>query len=161
MYGSSNSRSEIKDGIERLRGASIERIFIHGQVPELFIQFSNAQRLMSAVMVTGDPQWFIELSESTWVSCESGVIYIGDGSGTEITAEEKAASTRAERTAKRWGAPIAEPVKGRCSNCKWFVCIDGEFSLLDFGVCSFSASPFDGRVVNVASGCGRFLREET
>ena len=161
LYGSSNSRPDIMCGIESLRGSSIEKILIHGQVPELFIQFSNAQRLMSAVMVTGDPEWSIRLSDTHWMSCEGGVVYVGDGSRAGPTAEEKATNAHAESTAERWGAPVAEPLKGRCDNCKWFVRIDGDFSLLDFGACTSSASPFDGRVVNVSSGCGMFRHEET
>jgi len=161
LYGSSNSRPDIERGIEGLRGVSVEKLLVHGQVPELLIQFSNGQRLMSAAMVTGDPEWSIRLPEATWVSCEGGVVYVGGGSGTGTTAEEEATFAHAERTAKRWGVPVAEPNKGRCDNCKWFVCIDGEGHLLDFGVCTSSASPFDGRVVNVASGCGAFLHEET
>jgi len=88
-YGSSNSRPDIKCGIEGLRGVSIEEILIHGQVPELLIQFSNAQRLVSSVMVTGDPAWSIKLPDANWVSCVGGVVYVGDGSGSETTAEEK------------------------------------------------------------------------
>ena len=161
QYGSSNSRPDIKRGIEHLRGASIEKILIHGQVPELLIQFSNAQRLMSAAMVTGDPEWSIKLPDTNWVSCEGGVVYVGDGSGTETTAEEKITIAHAESTAERWGAPVAEPIEGRCNNCKWFVRIDGDFDLLDFGACTSSTSTFDGRIVNVKSGCGAFLNDET
>ena len=161
QFGSSNSRPDIKRGIEGLRGVSIETISIHGEVPELFIQFSNSQRLMSAAMVTGNPEWSIKLPNTTWVSCEGGVVYVGDGSGTETTAEEKATIAHADSTAKRWGTPVSEPIKGRCDNCKWFVRIDGEFSLLDFGACTSSASPFDGRVAKVSSGCGMFQHEET
>lgn len=161
QYGSSNSQSDIKCGIESLRGTSIEKILIHGQVPELLIQFSNAQRLMTAAMVTGDPEWSIRLPDKSWMSCEGGVVYVGDGSGPETTAEERATIAHAKNTAERWGAPIAEPIEGRCDNCKWFVRIDGDFDLLDFGACTSSASPFDGRVVNVKSGCGVFLNDET
>ena len=161
QFGSSNSRPDIKHGIEGLCGVSIEKILIHGQLPELLIQFSNAQRLMSAAMVTGDPEWSIKLPNADWVSCVGGVIYVGDGSGAETTAEEKATIAHAEITAKRWGTPVAEPIEGRCDNCKWFVRIDGDFSLLDFGACTSNASPFDGRIVNVSSGCGVFLHEET
>ena len=119
QYGSSNSRLDIKRGLEGLRESSIDKLSIHGEVPELCIEFSNAQRLMTAAMVTGDPEWSIKLPNKTWLSCERGVIYVGDGSGTETTLEEKATIEHAEQTAERWGLPMAEPIEGRCGSCKW------------------------------------------
>lgn len=160
-YGSSNNRPTIKRGIESLHGVLIETIAIRGQVPELFIQFSNNQRLMTAVMITGDPEWSIRLADENWITCADGIVFVGDGSWTKPTSVETRAITHAESTAKRWGKPGAEPIEGSCDNCHWFVRIDGDFSLLDFGVCTSSASPFDGKVVNIASGCDMFINDET
>src|SRR5689334_1233510 len=43
LYGSSNSRPEITQGIESLRDTAISRISIAGAVPELSIQFDSGQ----------------------------------------------------------------------------------------------------------------------
>lgn len=158
-YGSSNSGADIVRGLEGLQGTSIEAITIRGQVPELLIRFSNSRRLVSAAMTTGDPQWAIRMPDANWMAVEAGVILVGHDSAVQSSPEEREAIAHAERTANRWGTPAAEPSIGRCADCNWFVSIDGQFALLDFGVCTCSASPFDGRVVNVASGCGEFTPE--
>jgi len=38
--------------------------------------------------------------------------------------------------------------------------IDGDADFLDYGVCTAAASPFDGRVVNMRSGCEAFASED-
>jgi DUF3027 family protein len=156
LYGSSNSGPKIEKGISTLQGTNIENVSVVGSVPELTINFSNGQCLRSMVMVSGDPQWNIRLLDGSWLSCEHGRLHAGDGSGSGTTAEEAAMFDRAEAIARRWGTPVSEPKRGNCADCKWFVRIDGNGSLLDFGVCANSASPFDGRVVNCDSGCAAF-----
>jgi Protein of unknown function (DUF3027) len=154
LYGSSNSRPKIEKGISSLQGTDIEKVSVVGSVPELVVNFSNSQSIRSMVMVSGDPQWSIRLSNDIWLSSERGRLYAGDGSGSGATAEEAAMFDRAEAIARRWGTPVSEPKRGNCADCKWFVRLDG--ALLDFGVCANSASPFDGRVVNCSSGCAAF-----
>jgi Protein of unknown function (DUF3027) len=156
LYGSSQSRPKIEKGIANLKGTKIEQISAVGSVPELVINFSNGQCLKSMVMTSGDPQWNIRLPNGTWLSCERGRLYAGDGSASGTSAEEAAMFDRAETIARRWGTPVSEPIRGNCADCKWFVRIDGDGSLLDFGVCANSASPFDGRAVNCSSGCPAF-----
>ena len=70
-----------------------------------------------------------------------------------MTPEERELSELADEVVARWGEPVAEPVKGRCKNCRYFVGLDGEFSLLDYGVCIAEGGPFDGRATSVSSGC--------
>jgi hypothetical protein len=156
LYGSSDSRPKIEKSIANLKGTKIEHISAVGSVPELVINLSNGQCLKSMVMTAGDPQWNIRLPNGTWLSCERGLLCVGDGSASGLGAEEAAMFDRAETITRRWGTPISEPVGGNCANCKWFVRIDGDGSFLDFGVCANSASPFDGRVVNRNSGCAAF-----
>ena len=156
LYGSSDSRPKIEKGINTLKGTKIEHVSVIGSVPELVVNFSNGHCLKSMVMTTGDPQWNIRLPDGTWLSCERGHLYAGDGSGSGTSAEEAAMFDRALAIAQRWGTLVSEPIRGNCADCQWFVRIDGDGSLLDFGVCANSASPFDGRVVNRKSGCQAF-----
>ena len=115
LFGSSDTRPEIADGIRRLQGSRIDDIAAVGAVPEIVALFSNEQRLRSMAMTIGDPQW-----------------------------------------RGRWGVPTAEPVRGKCDACDWFRRLDGDFALLDYGVCIAEKSPFDGRVVERFSGCPVF-----
>ena len=150
----------MNDGIEQLQNVFIEKFIIHGQVPELFIQFSNGQRLLTAGMIKGDSDWQIRMPSSAWISCEEGVIGIGENGPLGLTAEEKIIFDQAENAAKRWGVPVADSVKGRCDNCAWMVRLDGDADLLDYGVCTSEVSPFDGQVINMASGCAFFTDDE-
>jgi hypothetical protein len=117
LYGSSNSRPKIEKGISSLKGTNIKQISVVGSVPELVLDFSNGQTLKSMVMVSGDPQWHIRLPNETWISSESGRLYVGDGGASGTTAEEAAMFDRAEAIAQRWGIPVSEPMSGNCVDC--------------------------------------------
>ena len=157
LYGSSNSNPWIARGLEHLLGAEVKLLSVQGEVPELDIEFSNGHRLISSAMVMGGPAWSIRLLDSRWMTCADGVISIGDGDAVALTDEARAAYEHAAETAQRWGTPIAAAVAGRCGECRWFAAIDAPADLLDYGVCTSSQSPFDGRAVNFSSGCGAFL----
>ena len=155
LFGSSNTRPEIEVGIRGLQGSRIENIEAVGAVPELVALFSNGQRLQSMIMTNGDPQWGIKLPSGSWLSVKGGLLLLDaepEGSTEEYTNESKVT----ENATSRWGVPIAEPVQGRCDSCDWFRRLDGDFYLLDYGVCIAETSPFDGLVVHNSSGCPIF-----
>jgi len=155
LYGSSNSRPEIKAGIDTLIGSTIQAVSLYGEVPELLVQFSNGHSLRSMVAVSGNPEWRIKLAQENYLFAEGQILLIGN-EPTDVTDEEKAAFRVAEHTALRWGIPLAEPKLGNCSDCTSFIYLDGEGSLLDYGTCLSFDSLFDGKVVNCKSGCPQF-----
>jgi hypothetical protein len=155
LFGSSNSRPKMESGIAALRNSTVQSLSVFGPVPELVVQFSNSYRMRTMVMATGDPEWSVKLPDGRWIYAKAGRILIGTvASG--LTEEEKIAFAWAERTACRWGIPAAQPKGGPCKNCTSFVRADGDGHLLDYGICIADASPFDGRAVNVDSGCPCF-----
>jgi len=160
LYGSSNSRPKIEAGILSLQGATVQALSVVGQVPELVVQFSNGHCLRSMVMVTGNPEWSIKLPDGRWVYAKSGCLLVGTGEAS-TSEEEQAAFALAERTAARWGTPNVEPKLGSCAHCAFFVPLDGEGHLLDYGGCIAESGPFDGRIVERSSGCPAFIRDET
>jgi hypothetical protein len=160
LYGSSNTGPQIERGIAGLRGSAIEGVSVAGRVPELTVSFSNGHCLRSMVMVTGEPKWSIKLHDGRWVYALVGELLVGEGaSGT--TEEEDRAFALAEGVAIRWGTPLAQPALGQCRQCAWFVPIDGEGHLLDYGVCISSESPFDGKAVKCTSGCPAYVTDGT
>jgi hypothetical protein len=161
LYGSSNSKPEIEDGIEALVGITIKNLTIQGSVPELSIEFSNGARLMSASMCTDTSGWSIRLPGSVWISCVDGIVCSGDGAAIGLTPEEEAVFEHAHITAKRWNVPVASGKKGRCDSCTYMIRLDGDADFLDYGVCTSAESPLDGRVVNMASGCASFVLDES
>lgn len=152
VFGSSNRKPRIERGLTLLQGATVEGVAVTGDVPELLVSFSGGLALRTTAMVTGDPQWSIKLRDGLWVYPRAGSLWLGEG-GESASEEERRVFALAERTAKRWGKPVAQPTRGECRTCAWFVWLDGEGSLLDYGACSSSESPFDGKVVNCTSGC--------
>jgi hypothetical protein len=115
--------------------------------------------LRTMVMTSGDPEWSVKLPDRRWIYARAGRINIGSGT-TSLKEEEKAAFASAERTALRWGIPAAQPKGGACRDCTSFVRVDGDSHLLDYGVCIADAGPFDGRAVNLDSGCPSFCGRE-
>jgi hypothetical protein len=160
VCGSSNSRPEIVSEISSMQGTRIQSLEVAVDVPELVVRFSNGQCLRSMALQTGDPMWSIKLPGGRRVCVEDGILRFENDIPEQ--AQEEEPFTVEEKTAARWGIPQAEPKPGRCADCAWFVRLDGDAYLLDYGVCASSASPFDGRVVNLDSGCPAFtLGEET
>lgn len=154
--GSSQPGPTIERGIQQLLGSTVTKIEVRGPVPELTVGFSNGLLLRSMVMKPGDPEWRIRLQDESYIWCEAGQLYSGTGGSRGISKGEAAAFERAESVAKRWGRLAAEPVGGRCEDCRSFVRIDGHGNLLDYGVCTEGQSPFDGRAVASNSGCPAF-----
>lgn len=155
LYGSSNTGPEIRRGVDSFQGTTIASVYISGDVPELAVSFSNGHVLRSMVMRTGNPEWSIRLLDGRYAYAHAGQLLVGKvGVGAEgLSEEEKAAFARAEGAAGRWGTPLLDPIRGHCQACSWFVPIDGQGHLLDYGVCTSSQSPFDGKSVKRASGC--------
>ena len=159
QFGSSNNSPEIEKGITHLVGLKIEKIEINGEVPELTVSLSNGYRIQTMAMVTGDPRWAIRQTDSTYLSWENSnaVENRGDEAGPEDTIEERAYINLTEEIAERLGRPCEEPVAGNCGNCGFFFHIDGDFSLLDYGLCLNKSSKFDQHAVRTDSGCPVFL----
>jgi hypothetical protein len=160
LFGSSNSKPEIEDGIDALTGVTIQNISIQGFVPELAIEFSNGARMMSAAMRTDTSEWSIRLPGAVWISCDEGVVHSGNGAAIGLTPEEEAVFEHAHLTARRWAVPVGIGKKGRCDSCAYMIRLDGNADFLDYGVCTSAESKFDGRVVNMGSGCASFVLDE-
>ncbi len=158
LGGSSSSAPDVVSLLATLRDVSIESILIDGSPPELVIQFSSRSRLRSMAMVSGDPQWTIRLPDDRWLLCRDGKVTVQDKPvSQELSVEERDVIDRGDAAAKRWGKPIADPMTGACRDCQSFVWLDGEFALLDYGVCAAQDSPFDGHATNLSSGCPAFI----
>jgi hypothetical protein len=162
IFGSSNSRPKIDKGLSLLTNLKLSQIKLIGKPSEILIVLSNGLRLQSMVMVTGDPQWSIKLLDGTWLSHENGslVRMNGDEGSGGLTPEEIEIDDLADKASNRWGTPFLEPIIGNCSRCKYFVMIDGDFALSDYGVCISSDSSFDSRVVSNSSGCPKFISKK-
>ncbi|HAJ80587.1 MAG TPA: hypothetical protein DCO75_12550 [Fibrobacteres bacterium] len=113
-------------------------------------------------MVSGDPQWNIRQKDSTYLSWENcnAVEKKGDESGPESSVEEKEYMNLIEIIAERLGRPFAEPIAGPCNKCKYYLPIDSDFALLDYGVCVNELSKLDQHIVRVDSGCPAFSSED-
>lgn len=154
IFGSSDSRPSIQSGIQKFVNHKIESITLEGTIPELSIVFSDGFRLNSMSMTEGDPQWSIKQIDKTWIYWNSGngVVENGDEKN-EISLVEKEYADILDEVANRWGTPKQNPILGNCENCKYMIRIDGDFALLDYGVCINKQSNFDGHTINLSSGC--------
>lgn len=159
LFGSSNSRPEIANGIADLQGKTILDMVVEGAVPELVVTFDNGRVLRSMAMIGGDPQWAIRLHSGAYLYARRESLFLGDGA-PEISEAESATFEIAEHVAARWAQPSVQPIAGQCSECRWFVPLDGDGPLLDYGACIANNGPLDGRVVKRGSGCPAFILAE-
>jgi hypothetical protein len=157
ICGSSNSGPKISAFLATIEQLTISAVEIEGSPHELVVTLSNGVRLRSMAMVCGHPQWMISLPGDYWVSCEEGSLVSSNGTDADgMTPDEQVVCDHAQVTAERWGKPAKEPKAGICMDCMFYIGLDGDFALLDYGVCSAADSSLDGRATNMKSGCPEF-----
>jgi hypothetical protein len=156
LYGSSDRGPKIAAGIAELQNKTMTDLVIEGVVPELTIVFSNGHVLRTMAMLEGDPQWWIRLHSGEALHARRGSLLVGN-LRYELTEADKAGFDLAEAAATRWGRPELPATEGKCSECRWFVPLDGDGPLLNYGVCISSDGPLDGRAVRFDSGCPAFI----
>ncbi|MCP4193655.1 MAG: DUF3027 domain-containing protein [Planctomycetaceae bacterium] len=157
--GSSNSGPEIISALAALCNTTISSVILSEPVSDLAVEFSNGFRLTSTTARSGDPEWSIRISRGNWLYLQSGQLHYDNGRAQASPEEERAFNVESQAAA-RWSSPITEQIAGNCHACCFFAPIDGHGSLLDYGVCTSSSSPYDGRAVNRASGCPAFVSHE-
>lgn len=78
-----------------------------------------------------------------------------------LTLEEIQLNAHADKCAKRW-KPVVPPEaadKQSCSRCAYYMPLRGLWYFWDYGLCTNPASPFDGKVTNVGTGCAKYAAE--
>ena len=158
LFGSSNSGTEIVAKLQQVTECHVENLSLSEGVPELIVSLSNGNRILCCAMVTGDPQWTIRLAEDQWLRWAGGALRKGCFA-VELSEAEVEEIENADRVVSRWGTPQVPPIAGECRDCASFVRIDGQYSLLDYGVCTSATSPMDGRVVYCGGGCTHFYAQ--
>lgn len=160
LFGSSNSRPEIIKGINKLTGNKIKNIEISGEIPELTIYLSGGYRIQTMSMVEGDPRWTIRQKDSTCLFWKNSKAVESIDVANPITEEERIYQHFIEKISEKLGRPIIEPMIGKCNNCTYFFSIDGDFELLDYGVCLNDNSELMHKIVKTDSGCPVFCNDE-
>ena len=167
ICGSSDSMPDIEEGISYLNGLEIESIKIVGIIPELAIQLKNGFRLLSFNSTSSFAEnWSIKrANKEQYIGYEAGSFYetiAGEREEDDRKSHlENKLSKQAKAIAKRWKAPIEEPVAGLCKDCVYEIRIDGNYDLLSYSVCVNKNSIFDGKVVErYSSGCTVFLLDQ-
>lgn len=74
-FGSASSERKIVNGIERMKGLTIENIEVCGRIPELLIQFREKHWLRSSAVIEPQPQWSVFLLDGSWLCVEKGKIW--------------------------------------------------------------------------------------
>lgn len=155
VAGSSDSGPAVHESLKLLRDAIITSIDIAGDVPEILVRLSTGHLVRSMAMLQGDPHWSVRIERDRWLYVKNGELVVGNG--TEVRSDiENEAFVLAESAASRWGVPTSAPQLGECKDCRFFVSLDGTGHLLDYGCCTSSQSPLDGRAVYYKSGCAAF-----
>lgn len=154
LFGSDDSAPKMERGLQRLAGLSVQSISMMSDAPELSLMFSDGYRLRTMLMTSGDPEWYIRRIQGDYVYVVDGRLIVSE-TGAEKSDELEDSDDGSEATL-RWGAPRTNDAAGECGSCRWYVRLDGSFYYLDYGVCTHASSVFDGKAVNLRSGCSKF-----
>ncbi len=156
LCGSSDSRPVIADGIAVLIGQNIAALNVCGTIPELEAVFTSGHILRTMAAAHGQPAWSIQPSENLWITPQDGQVWLSTvSSANQLTAAERQAIQSADAAARRWQKPATKSAKA-CCDCRHFIRLDGDFALLDYGVCSAPSSDHDGHVTYCYDGCSHF-----
>jgi len=152
------SGPRIEKLIKNLEGVKIEKVETLLPYHELAITFSNDLTLRSLQLGQDPPDWYVRFQSEKYLSVKRGEITLDDGS--KVCSDEEIDEIDSyEDVVSRWGKPKSGEDKGVCYNCNHFIRLDGNYHLLDYGVCIHEMSPFDGRVTNRNSHCEKFEAE--
>jgi hypothetical protein len=161
LFGSSNRGTKIEQGIQLFKNQIIEEVDITGTVLELEVKLSRGFFLRSMCMCKGETEWSIRLLNGQYAKSEKGMLIIDQGLGGKVSEEENRVFDLAKKTAQRWAVPAIEPKKGKCWDCQYYIRLDGNGHMLDYGVCVSKDSALDGRVVHINSGCPVYASKES
>ncbi|MCP3925609.1 MAG: DUF3027 domain-containing protein [Desulfobacterales bacterium] len=71
-----------------------------------------------------------------------------------LDPDEEKILIHSEACSKRWINIIPEKNHEKyCSDCIYYRALEGQFHFFDYGLCTNAQSSYDGKVVNVGSGC--------
>ena len=73
-FGSASSERKITNGIERLKGLTVESIEVFGRIPELVIQFRENRWLRSFVVIETQPEWGVFFRDGSCLYVKKGTI---------------------------------------------------------------------------------------
>ncbi len=78
-FGSSNSKQQIENGIEKLQGAKIQSVELEGRIPEIVVGLSGERWVHSFATVESQPEWALLCTDkadarqrSSWICCKQG-----------------------------------------------------------------------------------------
>lgn len=146
----------IAEFCETLHGLTITSITIADGVPDLIVGLSDGRVIRTIVEV--QPDWHVRLRPSYYVGLDETWIVrdtheeetAGSSFHDDLMEEESELSAAAD---KRWRPRTVENSLHPCRTCYFYRRINGNFSLLDWGVCICPESRFDGTVVNTSHSC--------
>lgn len=159
---SADSQPAMVDGLAVLTGQEITSLTVTGRIPELVIGFTSGDVLRTLTTAYDRyPAWDIKMGEECSIHPQDGSLWRSDGSiVSQLSDAEIKACLDAQEAAQRWSCCNPAPIDRRCRDCRWFIRLDGHGHMLDYGVCSASASEHDGRVVHFKFGCPQFMATE-
>jgi hypothetical protein len=159
--GAHDSYVDIDVALSGLNGHIVTKAELIGLPPQLQLTLSDGRRIRSCTMQRGYPEWHVWINSELFISPEPGSMdpsvqvhrWIPDDPDDEEMQH-------IERTAERWEAMKIEATIGECTNCTFMLHINGNFALLDYGVCTNGSSERDGRVVSKYGGCPQYNGRE-
>jgi hypothetical protein len=99
------------------------------------------------------------LKSGRYLGCVAGQLAVLDsdtGVNETLDAAEQRAVDFANSTVERWTPNASVDPAGACRDCRFFLGIESDFALRDWGVCACPGGPHDGLAVSVEGGCRSF-----
>ncbi|MBI2418773.1 MAG: DUF3027 domain-containing protein [Ignavibacteriales bacterium] len=163
LCGSSNWIPFIEEKLKMLEGLEILGISVDPVTLELEIKLTNDLIVRAIKLTKGDPDWTIRYLDDNYISVENSCLFYQNDNDPpdevdgELEAREKEIIRHGHETYDRWSAITLAPKRGKCDDCKFYIRIDSDSFINDFGICSNQYSAFDGKAVYSSSGCPAFV----
>jgi hypothetical protein len=161
VVGDYDDESLIKARLDSLIGAKLVDIRLQSLVSDAKFVFDNDMVFEFFGTSVRDYSWELigptinieAQPNKTLVKIESDFVESLDPSEERISIHSEACS-------QRWEFLIPAKTKDhKCRNCSYYRAFQGQYFFWDYGLCSNAESIYDGKVVNINSGCEKYRSE--
>lgn len=144
----------IAPSIKSLLNGEVQEI-VHTSIYDLTLIFENGIQVEFLGISDKDYPLEIWCPDNVFLeySADNGWIEKSASSCERLTKEEELLSKHSERFHERWGELIPQCEGLSCIECAYYMPVVGKFYFWDYGLYSNEASPNDGKLVGVKSGC--------
>ena len=159
LVGSSDDETYAESLLPKVQGSTLENVVWNRKNSDITISLSQNIDIEIVETSSTDYSWEMNNSEYYWeIGPKQSYRKIRGDHTSGISREDEGFMAYAQSCVARWKKLIPKSIEiGQCRHCLYYRPLEGKYDFWDFGVCSHPQSTFDGKIVEIVSGCEKFI----